>query len=160
MRRRLCEPRSEELPTPEPVRQRSPPKVKDYAACIKSCQDTPDCVSIGFYSNHWPGHYGCSHFSTMCKQLESRPGVISKNVKGESLNKKECDVSKGETYIGKLERGQTKNIQDCETKCQQHGQCNSFTYYNHGSCSFFSSCCAHTVITENAHTMRWRLPEP
>jgi len=132
--------------------------VKDYDACIQDCKDAPDCLSIGFYTTIPYGR--CSHFSTMCKELKPRAGVISKNVKGESLNKRECDVSRGEKYIGQLGRGSTKNIADCEQRCQDHGQCNSFVYYDHGTCSFFSTCCANTHITENAHTMRWRIPEP
>jgi len=136
-------------------------KVVDYAACLKTCMDHQDCVSITFYSKQPKGFYGCDHWSTMCKSLKPADGAISKNLKGEALNKKECDVGQGETFLEGLERGSTKNIKECSEACEKHGECNAFVYYNHGSCSFFSSCCEHVKVSiDNAHTMRWRIPEP
>ena len=134
------------------------PDVKDYDECIKSCQDEADCRSISFYTTHPTGKKGCSHWSTMCKNLKYSKGVTSKNLKGEALNKRQCDVSRAEKWISKTGRGGTKSLADCRNRCMNHGTCNSFTYYNHGDCSFFSTCCEATTIVDNAHTERWRLP--
>jgi len=131
------------------------PKVKDMDACIKSCQDTKDCLSVSFYTKHEGDWKGCSHWKTMCRTTKPRDGVLSKNVKGDALNRLECDVVAGEKYITKI---QTSDKKECHDKCMNHGTCNSFTYYNHGSCSFFSTCCFKTTFVHNAHTECWRLP--
>ena len=130
-------------------------KVTDYAACIKRCMDTENCRSISYYTHS----NQCSIFSTMCRRLAEDPKVISKNLKGEALNKRQCDVSRGEKFISKTGRDGTKSIADCRNRCMNEiAGCNSFTYYNHGDCSFFRTCCEHQTIEDNAHTERWRLP--
>jgi len=127
------------------------PKTPDFEACKKSCLDTDDCNSVTYYP-----HGGCSHWRSMCKQLKPREGVKSANVRGEALNKRECAVQKGEKWLSKF---QANSYEKCKQTCIDDGKCNAFTYYNHGSCSFFTSCCEQTWVTDNAHTERWRLPE-
>jgi len=120
------------------------PKVADYAACLKSCTDSPKCKSITFYP-----HGGCSHFSTMCKNTKYEKGALAKNLKGEALNNEECDVSKGEKWLSKT---QVSSLAACRKSCSDEKGCNSFTYYNHGSCSHFSTCCEKTKFADNGHT--------
>merc|ERR1719460_3118723 len=144
----VCEDRNGEIWIGEP-------KVNDMDECIKSCMDRKDCLSVSFYTLHQAGKKGCSHWKTMCRTTKFREGVLSKNLKGDALNKLECDVNQGERWIGKT---QVDTKQDCSDACMNEGNCNSFTYYNHGSCSFFSTCCEKTVPTHNAHTECWRLP--
>jgi len=131
------------------------PDVKDYDECIKSCQDKADCRSISFYTTHPTGKKGCSHWSTMCKNTKSSAGTLSKNLKGEALNNEECDVAQGEKWLSKT---QASDIAACRKSCSDEAGCNSFTYYNHGSCSHFSTCCDKTKHVGNAHTER--LTEP
>jgi len=131
------------------------PKVKDYDACIKSCTDSAKCKSVTFYANHPAGAKGCSHWSTMCKNTKSSAGTLSKNLKGEALNNQECDVSQGEKWLSKT---QASDIAACRKSCADEAGCNSFTYYNHGSCSHFSTCCDKTTHVGNAHTERLTAP--
>ena len=120
------------------------PKVADYAACLKSCTDSPKCKSITFYP-----HGGCSHFSTMCKNTKYEKGALAKNLKGEALNNEECDASQGEKWLSKT---QVSSLAACRKSCSDEKGCNSFTYYNHGSCSHFSTCCEKTKFADNGHT--------
>ena len=127
------------------------PKVKDYDACIKSCTDSAKCKSVTFYANHPAGAKGCSHWSTMCKNTKSSAGTLSKNLKGEALNNEECDVTQGEKWLSKT---QASDVAACRKSCSDEAGCNSFTYYNHGGCSHFSTCCDKTKHVGNAHTER------
>ena len=122
-----------------------------FEDCKKSCMASNYCLSVTYYN-----HGGCSHWSSMCKKYVPREKVRSKNVKGESLNKKECDAGNGEVWEGKLKYW--VSVDQCRATCMSREDCNSFTYYNHGGCSFFSTCCTATRIVENAHSERWRLP--
>merc|ERR1712010_121869 len=63
----------------------------------------------------------------------------------------ECDASNGERWLSKFQAG---TLKACEEACMNDPteKCNSFTYYNHGSCSFFSTCCEKTRVVDNAHS--------
>ena len=128
------------------------PHADTYEECVQLCKDNKDCKSISYYS-----HGGCSQWKTMCRYTIYREDVISKNIKGSSMNKLECDASNGEKWISKFQAG---TLKACEEACMNDPteKCNSFTYYNHGSCSFFSTCCEKTRVVDNAHSERWRLP--
>merc|ERR1711981_284612 len=124
----------------------------NFEECKKTCMASNYCLSVTYYN-----HGGCSHWSSMCKKYVPREKVRSTNVKGESINKKECDAARGEKWEGKLTYW--VSIDQCRATCMNRDDCNAFTYYNHGGCSFFSSCCHATRIVENAHSERWRLPK-
>merc|ERR1712037_785285 len=111
-----------------------------FEDCKKSCMASNYCLSVTYYN-----HGGCSHWSSMCKKYVPREKVRSKNVKGESLNKKECDAGNGEVWEGKLKYW--VSVDQCRATCMSREECNSF-----------STCCTATRIVENAHSERWRLP--
>ena len=123
------------------------PKVADYAACLKSCTDSRKCKSITYYHD-WQG---CSHFRTECKYTRSYPHTISKNLKDEHLNGKECDVSQGERH---LETRQVDDHAACKKSCMDVAECQSITYYSHGACSHFSTKCEKTKATYAGHAER------
>ena len=122
-------------------------KVSDYEACSKSCMDAPKCKSITYYQD-WQG---CSQFTTACKKTQSESHTISKNLKEENLNGKECDVSQGETYLSSRK---ANDLAACKKSCMDATACQSITYYNHGGCSHFSTRCEKTKTDPNANAER------
>ena len=53
----------------------------------------------------------------------------------------ECDVTKGELYLG---NHKVQDFAACEQACKNDADCKSITYYNGGSCDFFSTSCKAT----------------
>jgi len=119
-------------------------QVSDFAACEKSCEDEPNCRSITYYDSG-----SCSHFSTECSATRPANNAISKNLKQESLNGKECDVDQGEIWLAKSE---ASDLAACKKSCEDDAQCQSVVFYNHGACSRFSTKCENTKPANNAHT--------
>ena len=128
-------------------------KVADYAACLKSCTDSPKCKSVTYYHD-WRG---CSHFKTSCKKTKSYPHTISKNVKPEFLNGKECDVSQGEIFLSKRT---VNDLKACKKSCTDATDCQSITYYSHylhDGCKHFATKCEKTKTVEYTHTERLKV---
>ena len=117
----------------------------DFAACKKSCEDSPRCQSITFYK-----HGGCDHFSTACVKTKT-VGKHAERVKAFVYNGQECDVSKGEVW---LQTEKVTSFAECRESCEDAARFNSITFYFDGDCGHFSTSCAITKTNRNAHALR------
>ena len=127
------------------VRVPSSTKTSDLEACKKSCEDEPMCLSITFYSNG-----GCSHFSTTCEITNTIDNAVAMQLKEDPFNNKQCDVTKGEFFESSRK---VPSIAACKKTCEDSSKCVSITFYSHGGCDHFTTCCKNTNRVEKAHAL-------
>ena len=129
-------------------------KVADYDTCKKSCMDDAVCQSITYYVDGW-----CSHFSTPCTKTRDTPNAHAQHLKDftttpppkNNFNGQECDVSKGENFIGQTS-GHVADLAACKKSCDDDAECQSITFYgNDKFCSHFSTKCTKRRDVPNAH---------
>ena len=65
-----------------------------------------------------------------------------------------CDTSAGEIYI-KQSPGKLKKLEACQRACENHAECQSFTYYQSRWCSLFKTPCDVTTWKGGARSMRF-----
>jgi len=122
-------------------------KQPDLAACKKSCKDSAKCKAITYYS-----HGGCDHFSSCCDKMAHSPGSNAVIVKGcTPINHKVCDVTNGEKFDSNSKQN---DLAACKKSCEDSASCLGITYYKHGGCDHFKTCCKATTPSADAHAMQ------
>jgi len=116
---------------------------KTYEDCKKSC--TGGCVSVVHYE-----HTGvCDQFSTCCKKTKKVGGANGGRVnKCPEKNNMACDNGKGEKWESTRK---TDTLAKCVKSCEDRVQCKGLTYYAHGGCDHYSTCCKNKKPEPGAH---------